>query len=112
MKEIDYKAIGTKIKYYRNKQHLTQAQLAEKSGVEPSNISHIERGATKVSLPTLFKIANTLNVSLDALVYDSLEKTLHISNKELNLLLSDCNDNELKAIIEMVKSTKTILRKK
>lgn len=52
MKEIDYKAIGAKIKYYRNKQAITQAQLAEKSCVEPSNISHIERGATKVMLIT------------------------------------------------------------
>ena len=109
MKEIDYKAIGARIKYYRNQRNITQAQLAETSSVEPSNISHIERGATKVSLPTLFKIANALEVSLDDLVYDSLEKTQHISNKELNL--SDCSDKELKAIIEMVKSTKSILRK-
>ena len=84
MKEIDYKAIGARIKYYRNQRNITQAQLAETSSVEPSNISHIERGATKVSLPTLFKIANALEVSLDDLVYDSLEKTQHISNKELN----------------------------
>lgn len=111
MNEIDYKAIGAKIKYYRTMRVLTQAQLAEKSSVEPSNISHIERGATKVSLPTLFKIANALEVSLDDLVYDSLEKTRHISNKELNRILSDCTDNEIKAIIEMVKSTKSILRK-
>ncbi len=111
MKEIDYKAIGARIKYYRNQRNITQAQLAEKSRVEPSNISHIERGATKVSLPTLFKIANALEVSLDDLVYDSLEKTQHISNKELNHILSDCSDKELKAIIEMVKSTKSILRK-
>lgn len=53
MKEIDYKAIGARIKYYRNQRNITQAQLAETSSVEPSNISHIERGATKVSLPTL-----------------------------------------------------------
>ena len=104
MKEIDYKAIGARIKYYRNQRNITQAQLAETSSVEPSNISHIERGATKVSLPTL-------QVSLDDLVYDSLEKTQHISNKELNHILSDCSDKELKAIIEMVKSTKSILRK-
>ena len=107
MKEIDYKAIGARIKYYRNQRNITQAQLAETSSVEPSNISHIERGATKVSLPTLFKIAN----ALEDLVYDSLEKTQHISNKELNHILSDCSDKELKAIIEMVKSTKSILRK-
>lgn len=108
---LDYKAIGTRIKYFRSKQNITQVQLAEISGVEPSNISHIERGATKVSLPTLFKIANILEVSLDDLVYDSLDKTTHISYKELNQLLADCTDKELKAIIEMAKTTKSILRK-
>lgn len=111
MMNLDYKAIGTRIKYFRSKQNITQVQLAEISGVEPSNISHIERGATKVSLPTLFKIANILEVSLDDLVYDSLDKTTHISYKELNQLLADCTDKELKAIIEIAKTTKSILRK-
>lgn len=36
MKEIDYKAIGARIKYYRNQRNITQAQLAETSSVEPS----------------------------------------------------------------------------
>ena len=110
--DINYNAIGERIRAYRNKLNITQAQLGERSGVEPSNISHIERGATKVGLPTLIKIANTLGVSLDDLVYDSLEKSRHISNKIMNELLSDCNDNELKSILEMVKSTKAILRNK
>ena len=109
--ELDYRAIGIRIRRFRKERGMTQQVLAEQSRQEPSNISHIERGATKVSLPTLFKIANALEVSLDDLVYDSLEKTQHISNKELNHILSDCSDKELKAIIEMVKSTKSILRK-
>ena len=110
--DINYNAIGERIKAYRNKLNITQAQLGELSGVEPSNISHIERGATKVSLPTLIKIANTLGASLDDLVYDSLSKNQHISVKDLNEILSDCNDSELKTLVEMVKSTKKILRNK
>jgi len=109
--EINYTAIGARIRRFRKALSVTQAELGEKAQVEPSNISHIERGATKVSLPTLLKIANTLHVSLDDLVYDSIESNRHISNKELNELLSDCTDGELKAIVEMVKSTKSILRK-
>lgn len=91
---------------------ITQAVPAEIADVEPSNISHIERGATKVSLPTLIKIANALKVSLDDLVYDSLYKSCHISVKELNAVLADCSDSEIKSIVEMVKSTKAILRNK
>ena len=108
---IDYAAIGKRIRHFREALHITQAELGERSLVEPSNISHIERGATKVSLPTLMKIANALLVSLDDLVYDSLSDNREISVKELNESLSDCTPSELKAIVELVKSTKDILRK-
>jgi len=64
--------IGKRIKEKRKQRGLTQAVLAEMSGVEPSNISHIERAATKLSLPTLVSIANALQVSADELLYDSL----------------------------------------
>jgi len=109
--EINYTAIGERIRRFRKALHITQAALGERAQVEPSNISHIERGATKVSLPTLLKIANALHVSLDELVYDSIENNRHISIKELNEMLSDCNKGELKAIIEMARSMKSILRK-
>ena len=109
--EINYAAIGARVRRFRKTLYITQAQLGERAQVEPSNISHIERGATKVSLPTLLKIANTLHVSLDDLVYDSIESSRRVSMKELEELLSDCSDSELKAIVEMVKSTKNILRK-
>ena len=51
--ELDYQAIGVRIRRLRKERGLTQQTLAEMSGQEPSNISHIERGATKLSLPTL-----------------------------------------------------------
>ena len=91
---------------------MKQSQLAERSGVEPSNISHIERAATKVSLPTLVNIANALEVSLDEIVYDSLIKNEHISIKEINELLVDCEREELTALIQIVKTTKNIIKKK
>ena len=108
---IDYKAIGCNVKKFRNRMGMTQVKLGEKSGIEPSNISHIERGATKVSLPTLVSIANALEVSLDEIVYNSIIKNLHISIKEINDLLADCEPDELTAIIEIIKTTKVILRK-
>ena len=107
---IDYVSLGKRIRDIRKKQGLTQALLAEKSGVEPSNVSHIERAATKLSLPTLVSIANALEVSLDELVYDSLIKNAHISVSSIEELLDDCSAAELKAIAEVIKTTKTVLR--
>ena len=76
--DINYDSIGQNIKKFRVAKGLTRNKLGEKSGIEPSNISHIERGATKVSLPTLVSIANALEVSLDEIIYDSLVKNEHI----------------------------------
>lgn len=111
MDEPNYVGIGARIRGFRKGRNLTQEKLAEKAGVEPSNLSHIERGATKVSLPTLLKIANALEVSLDDLVYDSLEKSRHISYKTLEDILSDCTDREVQSITEMAQLMKSLLRK-
>ena len=109
---VDYKDMGKRIREIRESKHMTQAALSELAGIEPSNLPHIERAATKVSLPTLMNIANALEVSLDELVCGSLIKSEHIAVRQLNELLSDCTPDELQAVIEMVKVTKKIMRKR
>ncbi|MBQ8624250.1 MAG: helix-turn-helix transcriptional regulator [Oscillospiraceae bacterium] len=110
--DIDYIIIGNRIKEIRTAKKLTQATLAELSGVEPSNISHIERAATKLSLPTIIRIANALGVTLDELVYGNLVKNAHVSVKLIDDLLSDCSAEEIKALAEVIKTTKNVLRNK
>ncbi len=109
---VDYIGIGERIKTLRKEKGWTQARLAERSGVEPSHISHIERAATKLSLPTLIGLANALDATLDELVYGSLIKSTHISIGIIDELLSDCTADELKALTEVIKTTKNILRSK
>jgi len=109
---IDYISIGNRIKELRTAKGWTQAKLAEKSGVEPSNISHIERAATKLSLPTVVSIANALGVTLDEIAYGSLVKSNHISIKMIDDILADCSPEELKSLAEVIRTTKTVLRNK
>ena len=108
---VDYISIGNRIREMRTDKGWTQAKLAEKSGVEPSNISHIERAATKLSLPTLVNIANALDVTLDEIAYGSLVKSTHISVKMIDDILADCSHDELKSLAEVIKATKNVLRK-
>jgi len=49
---------------------LTQAQLAEASGVTDETISRIERGRYEPAVSTLFRLAEALEVSLDRLAGD------------------------------------------
>lgn len=44
MREVDYKKLGQRIRERRLTLGMTQQQIAEAIGLEPSNISHIERG--------------------------------------------------------------------
>lgn len=55
-------------RYIREKQHITQVELAQKSGVSRSIVGGLETGRTKVtSTKTLFKIANVLGVGINEL---------------------------------------------
>ena len=109
--EINYADIGARIKRYRTALGMTQAQLSEKSGMEPSNISHIERGATKLSLQALIAIANALDVSADALLCDSLERSEEQHRTDITELLSDCSAYERKVLIDSMRGIKDSIRK-
>jgi len=61
--ELDYKAIGKRIKIARMQTELTQEQLASRVNVSPSHMSNIETGTTRVSLTTIVNLANALSVT-------------------------------------------------
>lgn len=108
--ELDYQAIGVRIRRMRKARGSTQQTLAEWSGQEPSNISHIERGATKRSLPTLVSIANALGVTVDQILCDSVEASATVFQQELPHMLADCTHAELRVITETVRALKNSLR--
>ncbi len=59
--------IGLNILHYRKELRLTQAQLAELSGVSPNYIQRVETATNSCSLDTLMDIAEALNVPLSKL---------------------------------------------
>lgn len=61
--------IGDKIKQLRNKQGLTQDELARKADLPYTTLTKIETNViTKPSIQTVVKIAKGLGVSLDDLM--------------------------------------------
>jgi len=61
--------IGDKIKLLRNKQGLTQDELARKSDLPYTTLTKIETNViTKPSIQTVVKVAKGLRVSLDDLM--------------------------------------------
>lgn len=67
-----YRILGLKIAYYRKKAGYTQENFAEKIGKSHNFIAQVEGTGTikGVSLETLFKIAETLNIPPSKLLED------------------------------------------
>jgi transcriptional regulator with XRE-family HTH domain len=70
---MDYKKFGLRIREERLKLHLTQAQLAEAIDISDTYMGAIERGERCVTLDTLVRIAEKLEVTIDYLLADSVK---------------------------------------
>ncbi|HEX4049179.1 MAG TPA: helix-turn-helix transcriptional regulator [Elusimicrobiota bacterium] len=57
-----YRDIGARIRALRLALKLTQAEVAERCGIDPSFYGQIERGANVPSLRTLYAVAEVLRV--------------------------------------------------
>ncbi|WP_338845988.1 helix-turn-helix transcriptional regulator [Clostridium perfringens] len=108
---LDYVRIGQRIRDARVAKGWPQSELAFRAGLNSAYVSHIETGKTKLALPTIVKIANALSVSVDELLCDSMEQTQHVYDKRIAEELKDCDNVELQAFLEIIQSTKKVLRK-
>lgn len=107
---LDYIAMGQKIRNARVKANVTQETLAEKTDLSITHISAIENANTGVSLQSLVEIANELHVSIDFLLCDSMDVDLVVES-EIKNLLSDCSRQEAQVLLELLKASKEAIRK-
>lgn len=108
--ELDYKAIGKRIKIARIQVDLTQEKLAEYVNLSPSHMSNIETGTTKVSLTTIVNIANALSVSVDDLLCDNVIHAKPQFENDIKLLLDDCDDYEIRIVKDLLSTIIYTLR--
>ncbi len=64
---------GKILKEYRNKNNLTQENVAELSGLAPRYISQIERGELKGSINTLLTFCNAYKITPNDILIDFLD---------------------------------------
>lgn len=100
MVEIDYKAVGRKVKKCRLQKNITQEELAEICIISPSYIGHIERGRRNLSLNTAIQISRSLEVGLDYLFLDSAESEI---TNSINSALNNCTKEQKNTLVEIVK---------
>lgn len=108
---LDYKALGKRIKLARIQEELTQERLSEIVGISPSHMNNVENGSAKVSLPTLLNIANTLNVSMDELLCDNIVNTRPQFEHEIKRLLDSCDEYEIRIVTDIISALLETLRR-
>ncbi|MDD4569497.1 MAG: helix-turn-helix transcriptional regulator [Tepidanaerobacteraceae bacterium] len=90
---------GERLKYLRNKQSLTQEELADKTGVHRATIAGYETKGKEPSYSTLKKLAQALNCSIDYLL-DNINEKPNNDENDLCYYKQYSLRNDLKELIE------------
>lgn len=109
--ELDYKAIGKRIKIARIKADMTQEHLAEAVELSPTHLSNIETGTTRVSLNAIVSLANALSVTVDDLLCDSVIQSKPQFEQDIAAILEDCDEYEIRMVKDMAQALKDTLRR-
>lgn len=86
--------IGNKIKEYREKNKITQKDIAKILGVEPGTISKYESGMIEPNIESIKKLAETFQISIDELLAD--ENDFDVSKVNVLKVLREQKEMKLK----------------
>lgn len=104
MHQIDYVAIGKRIRAERKKQDLTQEQLAELADISESFMGHIERGGRTPSVETLMNISNALNLSIEYIVCGEYSYQPSVLPSEICDFLSRMSDYQREVFLSIMRT--------
>lgn len=104
MYNIDYKELGKRIRAERRKQDLTQEKLAEMAEISDSFMGHIERGGRTLSIETLAKLANALNLSIEYIVCGEFNYQPDMLPAEILDALNQMSNSQRKVFLSMMKT--------
>ena len=98
--------LGERIKEVRKQAGWSQGELAEKVSTDARQISRYENGRITPSLDALARIAETLNVSLDHLVYDDIpRRPLHTPDNVLGdrlAAIAELDDDNRHSLLNVI----------
>ena len=103
--------LGARIVEARKRKSISQSELANRVGISAAHLSAIELGKTHFSILIFSRIAETLQISADALLQLDTPALKLIKACELEEMFLDCSMEEKKAILDMAAETKKVLRK-
>lgn len=98
---FDFNSIGNKLLNIRKKAGLTQAEVAELSGLSDRTYADIERGSVNMRIETILRICKALQITPDDIL---TEENTPIIEKQNELIdkLNSCKPNERQTALELL----------
>lgn len=98
--------LGERIRQLRKQAEWSQAELAEKIGVDAGRVSRYEAGRITPSAEALVRLAEVLNVSIDHMLVDGVpRRPLHSGEDVLGdriASLGELSDEDLKMVLSFI----------
>jgi len=101
--EIDFDAIGQKLRAERERVGKTQEQVAEVIGITSAFVGHIERAERSMSLDTLIKFCNYYHVTIDYLLADTLPPEDDTVLTQVSDIIRDKTPEQQAAILDVMR---------
>ena len=108
---VNYERIGKRIQQLRKLKKMSQADLAEYTGMSVSYISHIENAKRKASLESVIRIVNALGITVDELLAGVQMNNPAAYQTDIDMLMEDCSENEKRFIYELIKASLETMHK-
>jgi len=106
---MNYARLGQRIRDERLRLNLTQAKLAEDINISDAYMGQIERGERSLTLDTLVRLVNRLQVSIDYLLKDYVEITDENIISQFRQIIDSRTDKRKQLAIDVLKTIFTHL---
>jgi transcriptional regulator with XRE-family HTH domain len=107
--EIDFKAVGARIKNARRKLKFTQEKVAENAFITSQFLSRLENGHESAKIGTYRQIASVLGLTLDDLFYENAELMRIHKNSSFDGFMADCTPSERAMLADLMVAVKKVL---
>ena len=98
---FDFHSIGNKLLNIRKKAGLTQAEVAELSGLSDRTYADIERGSVNMRIETILRICKALQITPDDILTEEYTPIIEKQN-ELIERLNSCSPHERQTALELL----------
>ena len=104
-------SLGTVVKAARLKQRLIQDKVAELAGIDSQTVRHIENFQTDPQMSVVFPLIRALHIDPRDVYYPELRGTQE-ARTELDMLLADCSEEQIRAILPVGRASLDLLKAK